>query len=80
MANRFAYSNAFQGLWRVGRDEGLATFGRGVTANIARSVLMNVGQIATYVPVMKATLYTCTNMRQVFDRKAQLGEPTRPER
>jgi solute carrier family 25 (mitochondrial dicarboxylate transporter), member 10 len=40
-ADRFGYSNALHGLWRVGRDEGIATFGRGVTANIARSILMS---------------------------------------
>ncbi|KFH45597.1 Mitochondrial dicarboxylate transporter-like protein [Hapsidospora chrysogenum ATCC 11550] len=47
-ADRFGYSNAVHGLYRVARDEGLATFGRGVSANITRSVLMNVGQITTY--------------------------------
>ena len=40
-AERFAYSNALHGLWRVGRDEGITTFGRGVSANIARSILMS---------------------------------------
>lgn len=40
-AERFAYPNALVGLWRVGRDEGLATFARGVSANVTRSVLMS---------------------------------------
>lgn len=40
-ADRFGYSNALHGLYRVGRDEGLATFGRGMSANITRSVLMS---------------------------------------
>ncbi|KAI6781859.1 Mitochondrial dicarboxylate transporter-like protein [Emericellopsis cladophorae] len=47
-AQRFTYSNGFHGLYRVALDEGLSTFSRGVGANITRSVLMNVGQIATY--------------------------------
>lgn len=40
-AERFAYPNALVGLWRVGRDEGLGTFARGVSANVTRSVLMS---------------------------------------
>ncbi|KAG7143563.1 Mitochondrial dicarboxylate transporter like protein [Verticillium longisporum] len=47
-AERFAYANALAGFYRIGRDEGLATFARGMSANIVRSILMNVGQIATY--------------------------------
>ncbi|SPO04783.1 probable dicarboxylate carrier protein [Cephalotrichum gorgonifer] len=34
VAERFAYPNALVGLWRVGRDEGVAAFGRGLSANI----------------------------------------------
>ena len=41
MAERFAYPNALVGLYRVGKDEGVATFARGVSANIVRSVLMS---------------------------------------
>ena len=40
-AERFAYPNALVGLYRVGRDEGLGTFARGVSANVTRSVLMS---------------------------------------
>ncbi|KAM0648470.1 hypothetical protein ACHAO3_006653 [Verticillium nonalfalfae] len=47
-AERFAYANALAGFYRIGRDEGLATFARGMSANVVRSILMNVGQIATY--------------------------------
>ena len=47
-AQRFGYTNAIQGLMRVWREEGLRTFSRGLAPNIARSVLMNVSQIATY--------------------------------
>ncbi|KAI9903422.1 hypothetical protein N3K66_002774 [Trichothecium roseum] len=38
---RFAYSNAAHGMYRVWRDEGIATFTRGAAANVARSVLMS---------------------------------------
>lgn len=40
-AERFAYSNALQGFYRVWRDEGIATFGRGISANVTRSILMS---------------------------------------
>jgi solute carrier family 25 (mitochondrial dicarboxylate transporter), member 10 len=45
---RYVYRNCFDALWRIGQDEGLQTFARGLTPNIVRSVIMNVGQIATY--------------------------------
>ncbi|CAM1502622.1 Fc.00g073980.m01.CDS01 [Cosmosporella sp. VM-42] len=45
---RFGYSNAVDGLVRVSRQEGVRTFGKGISANMARSILMNVSQIATY--------------------------------
>ncbi|KAL1839585.1 hypothetical protein VTJ49DRAFT_1328 [Mycothermus thermophilus] len=38
---RFGYSDAVTGLWRIGREEGVRVFGRGMGANIARSVLMS---------------------------------------
>ena len=41
-AEQFAYSNGLHGLYRVAKDEGIATFGRGVTANVVRSVLMSM--------------------------------------
>ncbi|KAH7320616.1 mitochondrial carrier domain-containing protein [Stachybotrys elegans] len=47
-AQRFVYSNVFEALVRTGRDEGLQAFSKGLTANIVRSILMNVSQIATY--------------------------------
>ena len=40
-AERFGYPTAVVGLWRVGRDEGVATFARGISANVARSILMS---------------------------------------
>jgi dicarboxylate transporter 10 len=40
-AERYAYSNALSGLVRVGQDEGLQAFTRGLGPNIVRSVLMS---------------------------------------
>ena len=40
-AERFGYSNALTGLYRVAREEGIGAFGRGLTANVTRSVLMS---------------------------------------
>ena len=45
---QFGYKNCFDAIIRIGREEGLQTFARGLTPNIIRSVIMNVGQIATY--------------------------------
>lgn len=45
---RLHYPDAIRGLAQIARDEGIATFGRGLTATVIRSVLMNVGQIAPY--------------------------------
>ncbi|KAL2759923.1 hypothetical protein ACRALDRAFT_2092796, partial [Sodiomyces alcalophilus JCM 7366] len=41
LAERFAYPNALVGLYRVGRDEGVSAFARGISANVVRSVLMS---------------------------------------
>ncbi|CAG9994548.1 unnamed protein product [Clonostachys byssicola] len=48
LSQRFGYSNAIEALWRIIREEGVQVFGKGLSANITRSVLMNVSQIATY--------------------------------
>ena len=40
-AERFRYSDAVTGLYRIGREEGVRVFGRGLSANIVRSVLMS---------------------------------------
>lgn len=45
---RYRYSNALQGLWRIGVQEGVATYTRGLGPNVVRSILMNVSQIAAY--------------------------------
>lgn len=38
---RFAYNHAFDALLRIGREEGLGTFSRGLGPNIVRSVIMS---------------------------------------
>ncbi|KAJ9145300.1 hypothetical protein NKR23_g5304 [Pleurostoma richardsiae] len=55
-AQRFAYPNALVGLFRTVSEEGPRVLGRGLSANVARSVLMNVGQIAPYTAAKRALL------------------------
>jgi solute carrier family 25 (mitochondrial dicarboxylate transporter), member 10 len=43
---RFRYSNAGTGLYRIWREEGVRVFGRGISANIVRSVLMSSSSMA----------------------------------
>lgn len=38
---RFGYGNAVEAVVRVWREEGVRAFGKGVGANVARSVLMS---------------------------------------
>jgi dicarboxylate transporter 10 len=40
-AERFRYSDAITALCRITREEGLRVFGRGLSANVVRSVLMS---------------------------------------
>ena len=40
-AERFLYPNPLVALYRISRDEGLKALGRGMSANIVRSVLMS---------------------------------------
>lgn len=47
-AQRFNYKHALNAIVRIGREEGLRTFARGLSANVTRSVLMNVSQIVSY--------------------------------
>lgn len=47
-AQQFGYRNCFDAILRIGKEEGLQTFARGLAPNVVRSVIMNVGQIATY--------------------------------
>ncbi|KAK7728283.1 hypothetical protein SLS63_006731 [Diaporthe eres] len=55
-AERANHPDAIRGLWRIARDEGLATFARGLGPTVVRSVLMNVGQIAPYTAAKRALL------------------------
>lgn len=41
VGERFAYSNAVEGLYRIGREEGVGAFTRGISANVVRSILMS---------------------------------------
>ncbi|KAK4192138.1 mitochondrial dicarboxylate transporter [Podospora australis] len=61
-AERFFYSDAATALYRIGKDEGLRVFGRGLSANVVRSVLMNVAQIAPYAAA-KRTLLSRTQLK-----------------
>ena len=47
-AQRFRYRHCFDAIIRIGREEGVRTFARGLGPNITRSVLMNVSQIVSY--------------------------------
>ncbi|KAK3385153.1 mitochondrial carrier domain-containing protein [Podospora didyma] len=59
-AERFLYPDAATGLYRIWRDEGVKVFGRGLSANVVRSVLMNVSQIAPYAAAKRALLARTT--------------------
>ena len=56
VSQRFGYRHCFDAVYRIGTEEGLKTFGRGLGPNVVRSVLMNVGQIATYGVAKQAIL------------------------
>ncbi|GAA6060636.1 hypothetical protein JCM10212_006387 [Sporobolomyces blumeae] len=45
---RLGYKHCFDGVFRIVREEGGAALFRGVGPNVARAVLMNVSQLATY--------------------------------
>ncbi|GKT65436.1 mitochondrial dicarboxylate transporter [Colletotrichum tofieldiae] len=47
IGERFAYSNAIEGLYRIGREEGAGAFTRGISANVVRSVLMTRNRYST---------------------------------
>ncbi|KEF52778.1 uncharacterized protein A1O9_11195, partial [Exophiala aquamarina CBS 119918] len=55
-ASRFGYNHAFDALVRIGREEGVRTFTRGLGPNVVRSVIMNVSQIATYSAAKRGLL------------------------
>lgn len=45
---RFNYKHCFDALFRMAREEGMSSFGRGVGPNVFRAVLMNASQLASY--------------------------------
>lgn len=45
---RYNYRNSVQGLYRMTREEGFRSWGRGVVPNGARAILMNMSQLASY--------------------------------
>lgn len=45
---RYGYRNSIQGLIRIAKDEGASVLFRGLTPNVTRSVVMNVGQMGGY--------------------------------
>ncbi|PSN74300.1 mitochondrial carrier [Corynespora cassiicola Philippines] len=56
VAERFGYRNALDALIRIGKEDGIATYFRGLGPNIVRSVLMNVSQIATYAEAKQSLM------------------------
>ncbi|KAI9633646.1 mitochondrial carrier domain-containing protein [Dioszegia hungarica] len=52
---RYGYRNSIQGLYRMAREEGLATWYKGVGPNVVRGLTMNVFQIGGY-DVFKAEI------------------------
>lgn len=42
VGQRFLYSNVLEAFARTAKEEGLSAFSKGITANIARSVLMSM--------------------------------------
>lgn len=52
---RFGYKHALNGVIRMGREEGLTSFFRGVVPNVTRAVLMNASQLATWVRIDRET-------------------------
>lgn len=61
-ADQFAYGNCLNGVYRIVKDEGAGKLFLGLTPNIARSVIMNVGQLASY-DVFKGLLLNATSMQ-----------------
>ncbi|KAE8444182.1 hypothetical protein EG329_000779 [Mollisiaceae sp. DMI_Dod_QoI] len=53
---KYRYPNALAGMVRIGREEGLGAFTKGLGPNIVRSILMNVSQIAVYTSAKRQLL------------------------
>lgn len=61
VGERFGYRNCFDGVFRIVRDEGVGALFRGVGPNVARAILMNASQLATY-DVFKNTILSSGGM------------------
>jgi dicarboxylate transporter 10 len=46
LPERYNYRNSIQGLYRMTKEEGFSSWGRGIVPNGARAVLMNMSQLA----------------------------------
>lgn len=57
-AERYNYSNALAGLYRMVKSEGIPSLFRGVAPNTVRAILMNASQLATYDLAKDALLAT----------------------
>lgn len=55
---RFNYRHALHGVYRMVSDEGVSSLFRGITPNVARAVLMNASQLATYDFFKHSLLHT----------------------
>ncbi|KAK3317727.1 mitochondrial carrier domain-containing protein [Cercophora scortea] len=62
-AERFGYSNGVSALYRIWKDEGIRVFGRGLTANIVRSVLMITHHNLHRYAAAKRTLLSRTGLQ-----------------
>lgn len=47
LAERYGYKNAIHGLYRMAKDEGLASWGRSINLTVFRAILTNTGQLAS---------------------------------
>jgi len=54
LEQRRGYTNAFNALFRMAKEEGLKGFFSGATPTIFRGLLINVGMLTTYDPLKKA--------------------------
>lgn len=71
-SQRFRYRNALEGLMRVGREEGLRAFFKGLTPNIIRSVLMSTSLLVSAFSSLPTCLFRIrTPLHTVLDREMQ---------
>lgn len=66
-AERFRYSDAVTALYRITREEGPRVFGRGLSANIVRSVLMS--KEPALLPCVEEVYSPATKMSRRLRRK-----------